>query len=119
LIIKNFIYAPTPFTAIVQQLRAKIPHFNITADIIVGFPAESEQEWKDSFDTVQTIGFGHIHIFTYSSREGTKAATLPNQVTNNIKKQRSQQLHELANTQKQQFYLANIGNEFPKATVNF
>ena len=101
------------FTAIVQQLRAKIPHFNITTDIIVGFPAESEQEWQDSFDTVQAIGFGHIHIFTYSSREGTKAATLPNQVTNDIKKQRSQQLHELANSQKKQFYAANIGNEFP------
>jgi threonylcarbamoyladenosine tRNA methylthiotransferase MtaB len=101
------------FTAIVNQLRAKIPHFNITTDIIVGFPAESEQEWQDSFDTVQTIGFGHIHIFTYSSREGTKAATLPDQIHNDIKKHRSQQLHELANTLKQQFYLANIGHEFP------
>jgi threonylcarbamoyladenosine tRNA methylthiotransferase MtaB len=101
------------FTAIVTQLRDKIPHFNITTDIIVGFPAESEQEWQDSFDTVQRIGFGHIHIFTYSRREGTKAATLPDQIHNDIKKQRSQQLHELANTMKQQFCVANIGNEFP------
>ncbi|MFI3189168.1 tRNA (N(6)-L-threonylcarbamoyladenosine(37)-C(2))-methylthiotransferase MtaB [Crenothrix sp. D3] len=101
------------FAAIVNQLRTQIPHFNITTDIIVGFPAESEQEWQDSFDTVQRIGFGHIHIFTYSQREGTKAATLPNQLTNDIKKQRSQQLHELADTLKQQFYTANIGNEFP------
>ena len=84
------------FTAIVTQLRDKIPHFNITTDIIVGFPAESEQEWQDSFDTIQNIGFGHIHIFTYSRREGTKAATLPDQVHNDIKKHRSQQLHELA-----------------------
>jgi threonylcarbamoyladenosine tRNA methylthiotransferase MtaB len=101
------------FAAIVNQLRTQIPHFNITTDIIVGFPAESEQEWQDSFDTVQRIGFGHIHIFTYSRREGTKAATLPDQLTNDIKKQRSQQLHELADTLKQQFYAANIGNEFP------
>jgi len=101
------------FAAIVKQLRTQIPHFNITTDIIVGFPAESEQEWQDSFDTVQRIGFGHIHIFTYSRREGTKAATLPDQLTNDIKKQRSQQLHELADTLKQQFYAANIGNEFP------
>ncbi|MDD1614962.1 MAG: MiaB-like tRNA modifying enzyme [Methylococcaceae bacterium NSP1-2] len=101
------------FAAIVNQLRAKIPHFNITTDIIVGFPAESEEEWQDSFDTVQAIGFGHIHIFTYSSREGTKAATLPDQIHNDIKKQRSQQLHELANTLKQQFYSANVGHEFP------
>lgn len=101
------------FTAIVTQLRAKIPHFNITTDIIVGFPAESEQEWQDSFATVQRIGFGHIHIFTYSRREGTKAATLPEQIHNDIKKQRSQQLHELAETMKRQFCTANIGNEFP------
>lgn len=101
------------FAAIVNQLRTQIPHFNVTTDIIVGFPAESEQEWQDSFDTVQRIGFGHIHIFTYSRREGTKAATLPDQLTNDIKKQRSQQLHELADTLKQQFYADNIGNEFP------
>jgi threonylcarbamoyladenosine tRNA methylthiotransferase MtaB len=101
------------FKAIVQQLRAKIPHFNITTDIIVGFPGETEQEWQDSYNTIASIGFGHIHIFTYSSRAGTKAATLPNQITNDLKKQRSQQLHELANQQKQQFYADNIGHEFP------
>lgn len=101
------------FIAIVRQLRAKIPHFNITTDIIVGFPGETEQEWQDSFNTIQAIGFGHIHIFTYSSREGTKAATLPEQISNDIKKQRSQQLHDLAYTMKQQFCLENIGKEFP------
>ena len=101
------------FAAIVSQLRAQIPHFNITTDIIVGFPGETEQEWQDSFDFIKQTGFGHIHIFTYSSREGTKAATLPNQVANEIKKQRSQQLHELANDMKLKFCQDNIGNEFP------
>ncbi len=101
------------FAAIVSQLRSRIPHFNITTDIIVGFPGETEQEWQDSFNFIKQIGFGHIHIFTYSSREGTKAATLPNQVTNEIKKQRSRQLHELANNMKLQFCRDNIGNAFP------
>ena len=101
------------FAVIVSQLRSQIPYFNITTDIIVGFPGESEQEWQDSFDFIKQTGFGHIHIFTYSSREGTKAASLPNQVTNEIKKQRSQQLHELANDMKLQFCRVNIGNEFP------
>ncbi len=101
------------FAAIVRQLRSQIPHFNITTDIIVGFPGESEQEWQDSFDFIKQIGFGHIHIFTYSRREGTKAATLPNQVASEIKKQRSQQLHDLANDMKLHFCLDNIGNEFP------
>ena len=101
------------FAAIVSFVRAQIPQFNITTDIIVGFPGETEQEWQDSFDFIKQTGFGHIHIFTYSSREGTKAATLPNQVDYEIKKQRSQQLHELANDMKIAFCQDNIGNEFP------
>ncbi len=101
------------FSAIVNQLRAHIPHFNITTDIIVGFPGETEQEWRDSFDFIEQTGFGHIHIFTYSPREGTKAATLPDQLSNDIKKQRSQQLHELADIMKRQFFEVNVGNEFP------
>ena len=101
------------FASIVKQLRSEIPHFNITSDIIVGFPGETGQEWQDSFDFIKRMGFGHIHIFTYSSREGTKAAGLPDQVANALKKQRSQQLHELANDMKLKFYSDNIGNEFP------
>jgi threonylcarbamoyladenosine tRNA methylthiotransferase MtaB len=101
------------FAAIVKQLRAQIPHFNITTDIIVGFPGETEEEWQDSFNFIKQTGFGHIHIFTYSSREGTKAATLPNQLTNEIKKQRSQQLHSLAKDMKLAFCQENIGNTFP------
>jgi len=101
------------FAAIVCQLRTQIPHFNITTDIIVGFPGETEQEWQDSVDFIRQIGFGHIHIFTYSKREGTKAASLPNQITSEIKKQRSQQLHGLAEEMKQTFCLANIGETFP------
>jgi threonylcarbamoyladenosine tRNA methylthiotransferase MtaB len=101
------------FAAIVSQLRTQIPRFNITTDIIVGFPGESEQEWQEGFDFIKRTGFGHIHIFTYSSREGTKAAALPNQVANEIKKQRSRQLHRLADEMKLKFCRDNIGNEFP------
>jgi threonylcarbamoyladenosine tRNA methylthiotransferase MtaB len=101
------------FAAIVKQLRAQIPHFNITTDIIVGFPGETEQEWQESFDFIKQTGFGHIHIFTYSSREGTKAASLPDQLSNEIKKQRSQQLHLLAEEMKLKFCQENIGNKFP------
>jgi len=101
------------FSAIVSQLRAQIPHFNITTDIIVGFPGETEEEWQDSFNFIKQIGFGHIHIFTYSKREGTKAAGLLNQVNNEIKKQRSRELHELAEEMKQAFSASNVGNEFP------
>ncbi|MGR8952758.1 MAG: tRNA (N(6)-L-threonylcarbamoyladenosine(37)-C(2))-methylthiotransferase MtaB [Gammaproteobacteria bacterium] len=101
------------FTEIVNRLRRQIPHFNVTSDIIVGFPGETEQEWQDSFDYIAATGFGHLHIFTYSRREGTKAATLPGQVRNEIKKERSAALHRLAEAMKLKFYQANLGNEFP------
>lgn len=101
------------FAEIVKQAREQIPHFNLTTDIIVGFPGETEQEWQESFDFIKSIGFGHIHIFSYSPREGTKAATLPEQVLNDVKKQRSQQLHELAQTMKQTFIASQLGKSFP------
>ncbi|MFI3120012.1 MAG: tRNA (N(6)-L-threonylcarbamoyladenosine(37)-C(2))-methylthiotransferase MtaB [Methylococcaceae bacterium] len=101
------------FAAIVNRLRAQIPHFNVTTDIIVGFPGETEQEWQESFNFIKQTGFGHIHIFTYSSRAGTKAAGLPGQLGNDLKKQRSKQLHELAETMKLKFFEDNVGHEFP------
>ncbi len=101
------------FASIVGTLQQKIPHFNITTDIIVGFPGETEAEWQDSYDFIKQTGFGHIHIFTYSSREGTKAATLPDQVPSELKKLRSQQLHALAHVMKLDFCQENIGAVFP------
>ena len=100
------------FAAMVKQARQQVKNFNITTDIIVGFPGETDQEWQDSFNFIKAIGFGHIHIFTYSSREGTKAASLPNQLTNEVKKQRSKQLHKLAETMKQQFSEENLKHQF-------
>lgn len=100
------------FANIVKQARQQIKNFNITTDIIVGFPGETEQEWQDSLKFIKKTCFGHVHIFTYSSREGTKAATLASQVPNDIKKQRSKQLHQLAETMKQQFISKNINQQF-------
>ncbi|MGZ8194436.1 MAG: tRNA (N(6)-L-threonylcarbamoyladenosine(37)-C(2))-methylthiotransferase MtaB [Methylosarcina sp.] len=101
------------FAEIVDRLRARIPHFNITTDIIVGFPGETEQEWRESVDFIKQTGFGHVHIFTYSRREGTKAASLPNQLSDSVKKQRSRELHQLAEEMKLNFLNENLGREFP------
>lgn len=100
------------YAQMIARLRSQIPNFNITTDIIVGFPNETEAEWQESFEFIRQCGFGHIHIFTYSPREGTKAATLPNPVPQEIKKQRSEQLHRLAEEMKQAFYLQNMGQTF-------
>ncbi|MGK0270154.1 MAG: threonylcarbamoyladenosine tRNA methylthiotransferase MtaB [Cocleimonas sp.] len=92
------------FSDLVQQARNAIPGFNVTTDIIVGFPGETDDEWNMTMDNVEAIGFGHIHIFSYSPRDGTKAAGLANPVDEAVKKFRSNQLHALAESLKQQFH---------------
>jgi threonylcarbamoyladenosine tRNA methylthiotransferase MtaB len=99
----------TEFSELVSQARRILPHFNVTTDIIVGFPGETADDWQQTLDFVEKIGFGHIHIFSYSTREGTKAARLSEQVAEPLKKQRSQVLHTLAEQQKQAFLQQQIG----------
>ena len=97
------------FSRIVDIARDSVPLFNITTDIIVGFPGETEKEWRQTMDYVEQTGFGHMHIFSYSKREGTKAAGMPNQVEKAIKKERSQQMHELAARLKRNELERHIG----------
>lgn len=97
------------FEAIVDKARSSVPGFNLTTDLIVGFPGETRQEWDQTVNFVKNTGFGHMHIFSYSRREGTKAANLPDQVDRSVKKERSLQMHELAQEMKQQQMSQLIG----------
>ncbi|MGB0712470.1 MAG: tRNA (N(6)-L-threonylcarbamoyladenosine(37)-C(2))-methylthiotransferase MtaB [Gammaproteobacteria bacterium] len=101
------------FEAMAERLRTAAPRFNLTTDIIVGFPGETDAEWSATVDTVQRIGFGHIHIFSYSDRAGTKAAGLPDKVDKAVKKQRSAQLHTLAGEQKRALLRDQVGSTAP------
>jgi threonylcarbamoyladenosine tRNA methylthiotransferase MtaB len=97
------------FKNLVQQARIDIPNFNLTTDIIVGFPGETEEEWQESFNFINDIEFSHIHIFTYSKRDGTKAAELANQVESSVKKERSKQLHILAQSMRHSILTEQVG----------
>jgi len=97
------------FATLTKALREAIPHFNVTTDIIAGFPGETEQEWQISQEFIATQGFGHIHAFTYSERENTKAATLENPVPMPVRQQRSRELHALGEQLKSAQQAASIG----------
>ena len=99
------------FAGLTEAARAAVPDFNVTTDIIVGFPGETAAEWRESYDFIQGIGFGDIHIFPFSARKGTKAAGLPGRVSGEIIRRRSQQLHRLSKQMKNDFILNNAGNE--------
>jgi threonylcarbamoyladenosine tRNA methylthiotransferase MtaB len=95
---------------LVERARNAIPNFNVTTDLITGFPGETEQEWRQTMDFVAATGFGHIHIFPFSARAGTKAARLPDQVDMAIRKARSREMHALAAELKQRELAAHIGS---------
>ncbi len=89
--------------------RAAVPDLNITTDIIVGFPGETEDDWRRTLAFADAIGFGHVHIFAYSRRPGTRAADMPGQVDAETKKRRSRELHALAGRLKRQVLTAQPG----------
>ena len=91
------------FQSLANGLRQSMPDFNVTTDIIVGFPGETDSEWQDTLRFVENTGFGHIHIFPFSPRQGTHAATLANQVNGTVRKQRTRQLKQLADSSRQDF----------------
>ena len=98
------------FARLVDRARSAIPLFNITTDLITGFPGETEQEWKQTLDFVARTGFGHMHIFPFSARAGTKAARLPDQVDMATRKARSREMHALAAELKRSELAAHVGS---------
>lgn len=101
------------FARLLTRARSAIPDINITTDVIVGFPGESDAEWAGSLAFIEAMAFGHIHIFTYSPRQGTHAATLPNPVPPAVKKARSAVLHALAQRMKRSFQRQFLHRNFP------
>jgi threonylcarbamoyladenosine tRNA methylthiotransferase MtaB len=90
------------FRALARAARSAVPDLNLTTDLIVGFPGETEAEWRATLDFVAEVGFGHVHVFGFSPRPGTKAATLPQPVDAATRERRSRELQALARRLKRE-----------------
>ena len=88
-------YTRERYLDIVQKLRAAMPDVELTTDIIVGFPGESEEDFLETLDLVDQVGFASAFTFKYSPRKGTRAATMENQIPDVVKRERLQRLNEL------------------------
>jgi threonylcarbamoyladenosine tRNA methylthiotransferase MtaB len=97
-------YTREEYLNLVKQIRRKVPDFNLTTDLIVGFPGESEKDFEDSVNLVKEAFFSHIHTFRYSPRPGTKAASLSDTVPESLKSKRSREIITLFKKQKREFY---------------
>ena len=100
------------YKAKINELRSIRPDINITTDLIVGFPEETNEDFEDSLKTAREVGFSKIHTFPYSLRDGTKAATLK-QVNDTVKTNRTKRMLELSDELESVYYKKFIGKTIP------
>lgn len=98
----------------IDKIRSIRPNISITTDIIVGFPGETEELFKETIDTVNKIKFSKIHVFPFSLRKGTKAEELPNHINDVTKKERVKSLIEISKKLEIEYF-----NKFLNKKVEF
>ncbi|MBP2650722.1 MAG: modification enzyme, MiaB family [Firmicutes bacterium] len=104
-------YTTTEYSSLVTGIQTKVPDVAISTDIIVGFPGETEEMFNNTLKFVKTINFSGIHVFPYSSRQGTPAADFSNQIAENQKKHRVNLLQQVAETKATEFRARFIGRQ--------
>ncbi len=104
-------YTTAEYAALCADLRHRFPNAAITTDIMVGFPAETEDEFAATLRFAEEIGFARAHIFAYSRREGTPAAAMAAQVTTAEKNARARRLHAVCEATRTQYEEALVGQQ--------
>ena len=101
------------YRALVDRARNQIPALHLTTDLIVGFPGETESDHAATLARVRELGFGHVHAFSYSKREGTAAAGFPHPVPRDVQRRRAAELHATAAETQAASLRARVGEVRP------
>lgn len=104
-------YNKEEFKNMITKIK-EIHNISLTTDLIVGFPNETEEDFKETLDTLNEIKFTKIHTFPYSRRNGTPAAAMENQVPPEVKKDRVHKIIKLSDKDEEEFYKSNIGKTY-------
>jgi len=104
-------YTTAGFAALLGAARTAIPDLAVTTDVIVGFPGETDAEFQESLDTVETMGFARVHVFPYSLRPGTPAARMPDRVSPPVKAERARAMRAIAAAGARAFRQQFVGRE--------
>jgi threonylcarbamoyladenosine tRNA methylthiotransferase MtaB len=111
-------YRPWHYREKVEKIRAAMPTAAIGADVMVGFPGESDAEFEETRRMIEELPFTYLHVFTFSARPGTPAASMPGQVPVRVARERNRMLRELAAEKKLAFMQSFIGREVEAITLN-
>ncbi|MFH1728627.1 MAG: tRNA (N(6)-L-threonylcarbamoyladenosine(37)-C(2))-methylthiotransferase MtaB [Pseudomonadota bacterium] len=105
-------YEASMFAELVQKIKAKNPDIVIGTDIICGYPGESDEEFKQTYDFIKSLELSYGHVFPYSDRPGTKSFEIKEKVDDRIKKERAKELRDLFSRKKQEFLDLQINKKF-------
>jgi threonylcarbamoyladenosine tRNA methylthiotransferase MtaB len=111
-------YRPWHYREKIEKIRAAMPDAAIGADVMVGFPGETDVEFEATRRMIDELPFTYLHVFTYSSRPGTLAAAMSNQVPMHIARERNRVLRQLAAEKKLAFMRGFIGKTVETITLN-
>ena len=106
-------YTSADYQRAVTSIRKAVPDVAVTTDVISGFPGETETEFEESYDFCRQVDFTRIHVFPYSRRPGTEAAEMPDQVSDRVKKERTQRMLTLAEESARNFRQCFLGRTMP------
>lgn len=102
-------YTVAEYSAVIERLKRAFPRAGIGADVIVGFPGETEEHFQNTYALMEKLPLTHFHVFPYSKRKGTTASTLKNEVSQAIKKERVQKLIALGQNKIEAFAQSQVG----------
>lgn len=102
-------YTAEEYRQAVRKIRAAVPDVGLTTDVIVGFPGETVAEQQESMAFVREMGFSRLHVFPYSARKGTPAATMPDQVPRQVREERSREMIRLGEELALDFHRRHLG----------
>jgi len=95
----------------VKKIKSLMPHCCIGVDVIVGFPGESREDFIDTYNFLNELDISYLHVFTYSERENTLAAEMPDPVPGSTRADRSRMLHILSEKKRRAFYESQLGKD--------
>lgn len=110
-------YRPRHYANRIETARSLMPECAVGADVMTGFPSESDQEFEESRAFIESLPFTYLHVFTYSERPGTPAADSPEQVPHEVRKHRTHVLRELARTKNLAFRQSRVGSTLSVVTI--
>ncbi len=111
-------YRPWHYREKIEKIRAAVPAAAIGADVMAGFPGETDAEFEATRCLVAGLPFTYLHVFTYSARPGTPAAAMPNQVPIQVARRRNRVLRDLAAEKKLAFMKSFVGKPLDAITLN-